>query len=313
MSRVLVTGGAGFIGSHLCERLVKDGHDVTCIDNFDDYYSKKIKRDNIRPIVGEFKLIKADIRDLERLKRVVSQEEPDYVVHEAAQAGVRASVDNPVKTNEVNVTGTLNLLEATRDSDVKKTVFASSSSVYGRVEYLPFDEEHPKTPISPYGVSKLACENYFRVYEELYGMKYVALRYFTVYGPRIRPDLAISKFTRLALAGGELEVYGNGSKSRDFTHVSDAVEATTLALTRGSGAYNIGGGTTITVKELAERIIELTGKGRIKYVEDQKGDVEHTSSDTTKARGELDWTPKVKFDDGLKGTVEWVEGIYKNQ
>jgi UDP-glucose 4-epimerase len=310
MARILVTGGAGFIGSHLCERLAQEGHEVTCLDNLDGYYSPKIKKGNISQIRGGFAFVKADIRDAGKLRRLISKGGFDYVVHEAAQAGVRASVKDPLKTNEVNVGGTLNLLEAMRDSPAKKLVFASSSSVYGKVEYLPFDEEHPKNPISPYGASKLACEHYIRVYSELYGMRYAALRYFTVYGPRIRPDLAISKFTRSALAGGELDVYGDGLKSRDVTHVSDAVDATVKALTRGAGAYNIGGGTRITVKELAEKIIALTGGGRIRYIADQMGDVDHTESDTSKALRELGWKPKVSFEDGLGQTVEWLKGIY---
>jgi len=309
--KVLVTGGAGFIGSHVCERLVKEGCEVVCLDNLDGYYSPDVKRGNIRNMTGEkFRFIQADILDAERLKKIIREERLEYVIHEAAQAGVRASVQDPVKAFRVNVTGTVNLLEAVRDSSVGKTVFASSSSVYGKVEYLPFDEEHPKNPVSPYGASKLAAENCFRVYGQLYGIKYAALRYFTVYGPRIRPDLAISKFTKAALAGGELEVYGDGGKSRDFTHVSDAADATVKALRKGEGAYNIGGGTRITVKELAEKIIRTVGKGSIRYVEDQVGDVEHTESDTRKAGRELKWKPNVKFEDGLEETIKWVENIY---
>ncbi|MFH0863360.1 MAG: SDR family NAD(P)-dependent oxidoreductase [Candidatus Altiarchaeota archaeon] len=308
MAKVLVTGGAGFIGSHLCERLVSEGHEVLCLDNLDPYYSPEVKKENLKGL--DCRLVKADIRDAKAVDRILKTENPEYVIHEAAQAGVRASVQDPLKTSEVNVQGTLNLLEAVRGSDVKKVVYASSSSVYGKVVRLPFDEGHPTDPISPYGVSKLACEHYFRVYGELHGIDSVGLRYFTVYGPRIRPDLAIHKFTRTALEGGQLEVYGDGSKSRDFTHVSDAVDATVKAMAKGSGIYNVGGGTTITVKELAERIIAQVGTGTIKYVPDQKGDVEHTESDTSKARKELGWRPKKTFEEGLKETVEWVRKIY---
>jgi len=308
MASILVTGGAGFIGSHLCERLVKGGYDVVCLDNFDDYYSPRIKKANIRGL--DCKLVRVDIRDYGKVKAAVGKAKPDYIIHEAAQAGVRASVVNPLKTNEVNVNGTLNLLEAAKDAGLKKFVFASSSSIYGKIHHLPFDEEHPKNPISQYGVSKLACEHYLRVYGELFGLKSVALRYFTVYGPRIRPDLAIHKFTKTALEGGKLQVYGDGSKSRDFTYVTDAVDATVKALKKGSGVYNVGGGTVISVKELAERIIGQVGSGSIKYVADQKGDVEHTMSDTSRARRELGWKPKVRFEEGLEETVEWVRGIY---
>ena len=276
------------------------------MDSFDGYYSPALKRQNISSLRGDFKLVKADILDAGRMRRIVSSERPDYVVHEAAQAGVRASVLNPKKTFETNVLGTVTLLSALSGSRIKKLVFASSSSVYGKVKYLPFDEKHPKNPISPYGSSKLACEDYVRIYGELHGTETVSLRYFTVYGPRIRPDLAISKFTAEALAGGALQVYGDGGKSRDFTHVSDAVDATVRALTRGGGAVNVGGGTVLTVKELAKRIISIAGGGRIRYVTDQKGDVEQTMSDTRLARRVLSWRPKVGFDRGLRETVEWV-------
>ena len=189
---------------------------------------------------------------------------------------------------------------------MKRLVFASSSSVYGRIKYLPFDEGHPKDPVSPYGVSKLACEKYISAYENLYGLEYVALRYFTVYGPRIRPDLAIYSFTKNALEGKELRIYGDGTKSRDFTHVSDAVDATCKALEKGSGEYNIGGGTTVTVQELAEKIIGNVGSGRIKHVKDQKGEVLHTKSDTRKASKELGWMPGKNLDEGLSETIEWI-------
>jgi UDP-glucose 4-epimerase len=313
MAKVLVTGGAGFIGSHLCGRLCAEGNEVVCVDNLDAYYSPSIKRRNLASVGGKFKFVKADIRGPEALKRIFCSEDPEYVVHEAAQAGVRASLTDPLKTNEVNVAGTLSLLEALRETDARKLVFASSSSVYGKAEYLPFDEDHPKCPVSPYGASKLACEHYVRIYGELYGLKSVSLRYFTVYGPRIRPDLAIHKFAARALEGGALDVYGDGGKSRDFTHVSDAVDATVRALRKGSGPMNIGGGTRVTVKELAVKIIGLAGSGRIRYVEDQPGDAEHTASDTAKARRQLGWRPKVGFDDGLRETVEWVRGIYRRR
>ncbi len=302
--KVLVTGGAGFIGSHVCERLLEDGHSVTCLDNFDDYYSPDVKRGNVADL--DVEVVDSDLRDAVVVKATVDDAAPDYIIHEAAQAGVRASVKDPVKTADVNVGGTVNLLEAAKNSGAKKIVFASSSSVYGKIEYLPFDEKHPLKPISPYGVSKAAVEDYFRVYRELYGMEYVGLRYFTVYGPRIRPDLAMAKFTRAAAADKTLEVYGDGSKSRDFTYVSDAVDATVKALEKGNGIYNIGGGSRLTVKELAEKIISEVGSGRIEYVEDQRGDVQHTESDTSKARKELGWKPRTGFDEGLKETVDWV-------
>ena len=282
---------------------------VIAVDNLDEYYDPNIKRENISAIDGDFKFIKGDITDKKQMENVFSIAEPDYVIHEAAQAGVRASVENPLKTSKVNVEGTLNILECVRNSDVKKIVAASSSSIYGTVEYLPFDEVHPKNPISPYGVSKLACEHNMRVYNELHGIDYVALRYFTVYGPRIRPDLAIHKFIKNLMKGDEIKIYGDGEKSRDFTYVLDAVDATIKSLKNGFGPYNIGGGTRMTVKELAQKIEKKVGSGKITYTPDQKGDVIHTSSNTEKAEKELGWTPKTEFNTGLENTVNWMKSI----
>jgi UDP-glucose 4-epimerase len=300
----LVTGGAGFIGSHLVERL-SETERVICLDNFDDYYSPKTKEENTKGFPENVKVIRADLLDKKKLSQILDEEGIETVYHLGAQAGVRASVENPIKTNQANITGTLNLLESMRQTGVKQMVFASSSSIYGEIEYLPFDEKHPKKPLSPYGVTKLACEKYLNAYRQLYGLEYAALRYFTVYGPRIRPDLAIHKFARSALAQGKLTIYGDGSKTRDFTHVQDAVNATIKAK-RGVGAYNIGGGIRLSVRELAEKIIEYAGSGTIEYVQDQKGDVLHTESDTRKARRELGWKPEKKFVEGLRETIDWI-------
>ncbi|MFH1402722.1 MAG: GDP-mannose 4,6-dehydratase [Candidatus Altiarchaeota archaeon] len=309
MSSILVTGAAGFIGSHLAERLLDEGHMVIALDNLDGYYSRDIKEGNIKEAESNagYTFIEASILDSESTARILDEHSVEYVIHEAAQAGVRASMENPVKTLEVNAIGTLRLLEAIGKSSVRKLVFASSSSVYGRIKYLPFDEEHPKNPISPYGMSKLMCEGYISLYGQTYGLENTCLRYFTVYGPRIRPDLAIHKFTVKALRNEPIEVYGDGSKTRDFTFVEDAVDATVKAISRGDGAYNIGGGTRVSVKRLAEMILEYTGgKSRIEYSESVKGDVEHTMSDTSKAREELRWVPNTGLEEGLKMTVEWI-------
>ena len=196
---VLVTGGVCFIGSHLCENLLTEGHEVICLDNFDPYYDPNLKRENVKHLLenSRFTLIE-DIRD-EKIPDIIREYSVEYIMHNAAQPGVRASVENPKKANEVNVRGTLNLLLACIDPDVKKFINASSSSVYGKIVYLPLDEEHPTNPVSPYGVSKLAAEHYCRIFYEIYGLKTISLRLFTVYGPRMRPDLAISIFTRKAL------------------------------------------------------------------------------------------------------------------
>ncbi|MBN2518219.1 MAG: SDR family oxidoreductase [Candidatus Altiarchaeota archaeon] len=302
--RVLVTGGAGFIGSHICKALVTGGHDVTCLDNFDPYYDPAYKRQNVEGV--EMELVEGSVTDFDLVKRLC--QEVDYVFHEAAQAGVRASVENPLKSYEVNTGGTLNVLRAAVDSDVKRVINASSSSVYGKIQYLPFDEKHPNTPISPYGVSKLAAEHYCNVFSEVYGIKTVNVRYFTVYGPRMRPDLAISIFTKSALAGRPIEIYGNGKKTRDFTHIDDIVGGNMILMKRGSGTYNLGSGRRISVEELAEKIKKLAGsKSRIVHSRDKKGDVEHTWANVEKAKRELDWKPTTTVDEGLRKFVEYIK------
>ena len=228
--------------------------EVLCLDNFDDYYDPQIKKRNIEKFTScpNFTLIKGDIRDKILLKKIMI--DIDYIFHEAAQAGVRISVDDPVKPHEINATGTLNLLEAAKDADVKKIINASSSSVYGKIKYLPFDELHPTEPVSPYGVSKLMAEDYCRVFQELYALKTVSLRYFTVYGPCMRPDLAIHIFMHKALRNEPIIIFGDGTKTRDFTYIQDIVQANIKAMNKGSGEYNIGGGYNISVQQLAEKI-----------------------------------------------------------
>ena len=304
--KILITGGAGFIGSHTIERLLKNGYEVVCLDNFDPYYNPNIKRKNITPFVENenFKLIKGDIQDIELLQDLIC--DIDYIFHEAAQAGVRASVENPMKTHEINATGTLNLLKVALDSDVKKIINASSSSVYGNVSYLPFDEIHPNAPVSPYGASKLVAEHYCRIFTDIYGLKTVSLRYFTVFGPKMRPDLAINIFTRKALHNEPIEIFGTGEKTRDFTYIDNIVEANMLAMKKGSGEYNIGSGKRVTVNELAEKITALTNSSsKLTYSDAVKGDAEHTWSDISKAKKELGYNPKIDLDEGLWRYVEW--------
>ncbi len=223
MSKIVVTGGAGFIGSHIVEEVARE-NEVVILDNLDDYYSPALKRQNLAILLKNpnVSFIEGDITDLSLVKSVINAD-VDYVFHEAAQAGVRISVDNPFKPNDINVVGTLNVLQASLDAGVKRVINASSSSVYGKVKYLPFDESHPTQPVSPYGVSKLAAEHYCRVFYEVYGLPTVSLRYFTVYGPRMRPDLAISIFTRKMLANEPITVFGDGNQTRDFTYIDDIV------------------------------------------------------------------------------------------
>jgi UDP-glucose 4-epimerase len=309
----LVTGGAGFIGSHLVERLLGEGEHVVVIDNFDDYYDPELKRANVSPFAGEpdFRLVEGDIRDGELVRDTIREEGIEHIYHLAAQAGVDASVKDPTKTFEVNVGGTLNLLLAARDEGVRKLVNASSSSVFGRNAYLPLDEAHPTQPISPYGVSKLAVEHYCRVFSELYGLRTTSLRYFTVYGPRMRPDLALSIFTRLALKGEPLTIYGDGTKTRDFTYVEDIVDATVRASKGGDGGtFNIGFGKRHSIKEAAEKIIELTGSGStIRYEGDRIGDAQHTWTKNEAALGAMGWRPTTSLVKGLEKYVDHVKSL----
>lgn len=305
----LITGGAGFIGSHIADALLSQGNYVVCMDNFDDYYNSEIKRNNIEHNLGRenYVLIDGDIRDVNLLRKVIQENSIDYILHNAAQAGVRISVKDPVKPHEINATGTLNILMASLDSGVKKVINASSSSVYGKVKYLPFDEGHPNQPVSPYGVSKLAAEHYCRVFYEVYGLRTTSLRYFTVYGPRMRPDLAISIFTRKALNNEPLEIFGTGEKTRDFTYISDVIHANMCALSKGDGEiYNIGSGNRISVNELANKIITITkSRSGVIHAQSQKGDAEHTWANVEKAEKELRWSPKVIIDEGLTRSIEF--------
>lgn len=311
MAKYLVTGGAGFIGSHIVDALLSRGDLVTAIDNFDAYYDVKLKQENIANAARnkKFRLIEGDIRDQKKIADAMA--DADIVIHEAAQPGVSISVKDPLKTADMNVVGTTSVLDAARKAGIRKLVFASSSSVYGKVEYLPFDEKHPISPISPYGVSKMACEHLCRVFSELYGMEIPQLRYFTVYGPRMRPDLAINIFTRKALKNEEITIFGDGSKSRSFTYVSDVVDATLLAAEKGkTGPYNIGGEYRVTMNELLGKIMKLSkSKSKITRKENVKGDVEHTMAKNDKARAELGWAPKIGIDEGLAKYVEWAKGM----
>jgi UDP-glucose 4-epimerase len=307
--KILVTGSAGFIGSHVTERLLMGGFSVRGLDNFDGYYDREIKYRNLSEAMDNprFELVVGDIRNDKTVNEAIR--DVDAVIHLAAQAGVRASLEDPEKTVSVNVDGTLTVLNEAKACGINKMIFVSSSSVYGKMKYLPYDEKHPTEPISPYGVSKLAGEHLCRVYSELYGITIPMLRYFTVYGPRVRPDLAIHKFFQKARKNEVIEVYGDGSKARDFTYISDIVNGTLHALEKGkTGPYNLGGGNKVTVKVLAEKIIAITdSKSEIKYIEDQAGDVQETLADHTKAAHELGWRPRIKLDEGLQKYWEWMK------
>jgi len=304
--KVLVTGCAGFIGSHLVDRLLKMGYEVVGIDCFTDYYPKVIKEANISNALqnDNFKLIEEDILNMDKFPEV------DYVLHLAAQAGVRASWGRSFEIyTRNNIEATQKLLEFYKGVEIQKFVYASSSSVYGDAE-LPMREDSLLKPVSPYGVTKLAGENLCYLYWKNYNVPTVSLRYFTVYGPRQRPDMAIHKFVKAIFKGDEITVFGDGTQTRDFTFVDDAVEATILAAESNSvgEVFNIGDGSRVSVNELIEMMEDIIGeKAKVKYIEKQKGDVRDTWADVSKAEEELGWIPKVKIEEGLRKFVNWWE------
>lgn len=310
MSKIVVTGGAGFIGSHIAENFAINGHEIVIVDNLDPYYSIELKKRNVNIVLnsGDATFIQADVRDLRKMKEIIDGT-VDYVYHEAAQAGVRISVDDPFKPNDVNVLGTLNVLRASLEADVKKVVNASSSSVYGKVKYLPFDELHPSEPVSPYGVSKLAAEHYCRVFYEIYGLPTTSLRYFTVYGPRMRPDLAISIFTRKMLNNEPITVFGDGEQTRDFTYIEDVVEANKRLLNNKATdgkVLNIGSANRISVNDLIENLRSITGStSDVINSGKQKGDAENTLADVDFGNELIGYTPLFDIEKGLNKFVDW--------
>lgn len=306
--RAVVTGAAGFIGSHLCERLLDDGREVLGIDCFSDYYPASRKREHIAALVGRrgFRLVEEDLvaADLDRLL-----DGADAVFHLAAQAGVRASWGSSFRTYlDANVLATQRLLEALAGRPGVRLVHASSSSVYGETRALPMREDHSLAPRSPYGATKLAAEHLVDLYRHGHGVDGRALRFFTVYGPRQRPDMAFSRFIEAGLRGARIELYGDGSQTRDFTYVSDAVESAILAL-RYDGphtVFNIGGGSRVSLAEVIRLIEEGLGAPlAIRRAERAKGDVTDTWADTTRARGELGFAPRVTLADGIAREIAW--------
>ncbi len=311
MKTVLVTGGAGFIGSHLVERLLIEGNRVVCLDNFDDYYNPSFKRNNLRYALQKpgFRLIEGDLRDGILLQKIFQEEKIEIVAHLAARAGVRPSIRNPLLYAEVNINGTLNLLEACRKNGVHRLVFASSSSVYGNNPKVPFSEEDPVDhPISPYAASKKAGELICHTYHHLYGMDIACLRYFTVYGPRQRPEMAIHRFTRLIQQGKKVSLFGAGDSRRDYTYIDDAVEGTVAALSKEHGyeIYNLGESRTTSLRQLIQWIEEGVGKkARIEQLPPQPGDVEQTFADIRKARDFLGYRPGTDMQEGLARFIRW--------
>ncbi|MCF8460894.1 MAG: SDR family NAD(P)-dependent oxidoreductase [Flavobacteriales bacterium] len=311
MKTILITGGAGFIGSNLTDRLLKDGFKVVSIDNFDPFYDRKIKESNIKQARANpnFTLVEADIRDEEKMRAVFCEHMPYTVVHLAAKAGVRPSIESPKEYYDVNVMGTLNLLQIMQDLGLRRMVFASSSSVYGNNKKTPFSEDDSvDNPISPYAATKKAGELLCHTFHHLYGCDITCLRFFTVYGPRQRPDLAIHKFTDLILKGKPIPVFGDGSSARDYTFVSDIVDGIVKSMDKLSGYHvlNLGESTTITLAELISSLEEIIGrKAIINRMDKQLGDVDITFADISKAKRILSYAPKYSKEEGLSEFVAW--------
>lgn len=305
--RCLVTGVAGFIGSHLAERLIDLKHEVVGIDRFTDYYPRAIKENNLGRLhsATRFSLAEVDLgtADLDPLLEGV-----DYVFHLAAQAGVRASWGERFETYlHDNVLATQRLLEAAkRRGEARKIIYSSSSSVYGQTHEMPMREGSPTAPYSPYGVTKLSGEHLCDLYRTNFALPTISLRYFTVYGPRQRPDMGFHRFIQAIRRGEAIALYGDGEQTRDFTFVADAVEANVLAMKEGAtGVFNIGGGSRVTVNQVLHTLGEVAGAVRIEPRPEQAGDVRHTWADTSRAREVLGYAPRVSLPEGLAAQVEW--------
>lgn len=316
MSRsALVTGGAGFIGSHLVGRLLAEGWRVCVVDNFDPFYDPALKRQNMvfHRAHPSCLLVEADIRDVEGLRARLTGEY-EVIVHLAAKAGVRPSIENPLTYQDVNVRGTHNLLELAKGWGVKQFVFASSSSVYGINPNVPWQEDdHVLLPISPYAATKVSGELLGHVYSHLYGVRFVALRFFTVYGPRQRPDLAIHKFARLMLAKEPISVYGDGSTRRDYTYIDDIVRGIRAAIDYDDSPYevlNLGNDEMVALLDMIAALEEVLGvEAQIRFLDEQPGDVPRTWANLDKARQLLGYHPSTAFRHGLELFASWIQEV----
>ena len=321
--RILVTGGAGFIGSHLVEKLLGVGHEVIILDDFNDFYDPQIKHANIAGFAKDVTVCHVDLRENDSVRTLFRREKLDVIVHLAARAGVRPSIQSPRLYYDTNVVGTLHLLEAARAKGVERFIFASSSSVYGASKTVPFSEEqHLTQTLSPYGATKIGGEFVCSTYSHLYNMRVVALRYFTVYGPRQRPDLAIHQFTRRIHAGEPINQFGEGTTQRDYTYVDDIVDGILRAwawLQRGdttAGAYdifNLGGSHPVPLLELI-RLLEtsLECTASIDWQAEQPGDVPITYADLRKSAALLGYHPQVDIATGIERFARWFQESYKD-
>ncbi|WHH58356.1 GDP-mannose 4,6-dehydratase [Petroclostridium sp. X23] len=311
METVLVTGGAGFIGSHLCERLISMGYNIINLDCFNDFYKPTLKMKNIDSLLlsNHYKLVKGDIRDHLILEHIFSTFHIEKIVHLAALAGVRKSIGDPLEYIDVDISGTVNLLEFAAKYHVNKFVFASSSSVYGNSRHIPFKENDPlDLQISPYATAKRCGELYCATYNRLYGIPIVILRFFTVYGPRQRPEMAINLFTRCIDKGIKLPLYGDGTTQRDYTYIDDIVDGIVSAIGYECSyeAFNLGSSNPISLKDMLELIeVKLNKRAITSYLPDQLGEVKTTYADINKSKNQLGYCPKVSFDSGIERFIDW--------
>ena len=308
--QVLITGGAGFIGSHTAEQIYQKGHSVTILDDFNDFYSPAIKRENLKLLSGKARIEEVDIRDADSVRQIVCDCKPDAIVHLAARAGVRPSIQQPELYIDTNIKGTFNLLEAARIAKVPRFISASSSSVYGTLKTAPFREDMClNQTISPYAATKLASEQLCSNFSHLYGMRCISLRFFTVYGPRQRPDLAIHSFTRAIHEGKSIKQFGDGSTRRDYTYIDDILQGILACLDYNGpicDVFNLGESQTTTLSELIASIESALGKKAvIEKLPDQPGDVPLTYADISKARALLNYSPKTQIAEGIPKFVGW--------
>lgn len=309
---ILVTGGAGFIGSHLCEELLNRNHFVICLDNFDDFYPKNIKEYNLKKIKDNknFKICITDILDFDSLNRIFKNNQIDIVCHLAARPGVRPSIENPLLYFQNNLQGTITLLESMRINKVKKMIFASSSSVYGANSKIPFKEnEVTEFPLSPYAASKIAGERICFTFNHLYNIDITCFRFFTAYGPRQRPDLAINLFSNKILSGDEIFIYGDGTSYRDYTFITDIVQGviSSFNFIKGFETFNLGNSKPININEVIDTLEKNLGKkAKRKYIPVFKGDMPFTLADISKARKMINYNPQINFENGIKLFTKWL-------
>lgn len=309
---ILITGGAGFIGSTLADKLLEKNNKIVVIDNFNDYYSPKLKEKNIKHNLDNknYKLYRGDICDKNLLSKIFEENQIDVVVHIAASAGVRPSIENPLSYVKNNIEGTVNIVEVMKRKNVQRIVFASSSSIYGNCKEEIFSEDlKVSEPISPYAASKSACEQFLYTYSKLFDIQVVALRFFTVFGPRQRPDLAIRKFIDLIKENKPIPVYGDGTTIRDYTYVDDIVDGIISAINYNDTPYeiiNLGGGAPVSLNQMIETIEKvLNKKATIEHLPMQLGDVNKTAADITKSKKLLNYNPKTSFKEGIIKFIEW--------